>query len=1072
MKAGHKQIFGIDIDLENVKSPYDLYRKMRPYYFSDSYTRKVMDKEMFRLVMSKLSTDNKQDLFEDFTRQVAERLITPNLIPQTGPTGGGDGGTDIETYPVSREISDRWYVPHGGCNGEDKWAFAISCKTSISQKIKSDIAKIASLPKPFKRIYFCTNQDVSSRNKKKYEDDLKAQYGVEVVVLDYKWYEQAVFDQGCYNIAIDTLNLSNSLREEVIEGPLDKQRKAELQELEELVNSKGYIQHLDTEYVNDLLRIAVLTRELERPSVEVKGRFLTALSESEKHGSIQLTYIIHYQIGWTEFYWNHSPEAMQEQYVILKKMLLDEINPDRIEKAYNLRNLCYTANVCGLFAEEHDMTEDNLFWDDLYATLQKDEKHPSSLLYLRIIRLETSILDSLRDHCNVDEQLKELLSCIEESLSRIDIPFEAHKEIISQMGDLINDNPIYEQLIDRIADIHSSRESEISASYIHYERGVQNLNKDNFESAIRHLGKALPGFIKEDTHKELVSTCAMLAFAYKSLDLLYSAKIFLVKAITLSFHEAEINGIYERLSATLLFELCLLDIRLGQFVDFLHWLKVLDVFVAANPAYYDQQFYENRMLLDAVLGTSILKTETSNIEFAQIPDLLRRHSLIASADILLAKLGHNDEVSEDFRSNIMSEQDWMEKIKSKGSGFGIVSPLYIVQKTSSIRTIVNGCTFTVSFHNSLSHLCYSQILLGFMESFVSSMQMKELIVATPNIYIDLRSRKGGKNEVKTTGRTNQYVVKINLETINESTFWNLCVQLLANFITRNARIQDPINLLDAKQKEEMLMSRLNLMMQHLEDYTLSSFDDYKASISEYIRKEDKVYQSKNTVETQEEHFANKQDNRIITDIIDIPLWDKAKWKGCGYMIDRLFQDPPIMMLMFQNIDAGKKILEQWEEQFRKQQLFVNLTIITGVENDNPCAYKVLISPDLNRLYTSWQQAEKRYVVAASRFHKMDSHDDTNIRLFKQAVERFKFAGLTACLIDKDNRMVTTDGNCYPRVIPIRSISFVEAWSIEENSPESVAILASDTPIIPEGHEADAPVLKILKRKQAYESNNR
>ncbi len=41
----------------------------------------------------KLSTNQKQDEFETFCRRLSEKYIAPNLIPQVGPTGGGDGKT-------------------------------------------------------------------------------------------------------------------------------------------------------------------------------------------------------------------------------------------------------------------------------------------------------------------------------------------------------------------------------------------------------------------------------------------------------------------------------------------------------------------------------------------------------------------------------------------------------------------------------------------------------------------------------------------------------------------------------------------------------------------------------------------------------------------------------------------------------------------------------------------------------------------------------------------------------------------------------------------------------------------
>lgn len=73
---------------ETIKDPYSYYRELRPYFFSDSTIECSLTKEVFEYQLEKLSADMKQDEFENFTRQLACRLITPNLIPQTGPTGG------------------------------------------------------------------------------------------------------------------------------------------------------------------------------------------------------------------------------------------------------------------------------------------------------------------------------------------------------------------------------------------------------------------------------------------------------------------------------------------------------------------------------------------------------------------------------------------------------------------------------------------------------------------------------------------------------------------------------------------------------------------------------------------------------------------------------------------------------------------------------------------------------------------------------------------------------------------------------------------------------------------------
>lgn len=84
------------------------YRELRPEKFSDSKIEYEipLTKELFEKQLKILSTKKMQSNFENFIVRCAERLITPNIKPQTGPDGGGDGKVDAETYEVTTDISD------------------------------------------------------------------------------------------------------------------------------------------------------------------------------------------------------------------------------------------------------------------------------------------------------------------------------------------------------------------------------------------------------------------------------------------------------------------------------------------------------------------------------------------------------------------------------------------------------------------------------------------------------------------------------------------------------------------------------------------------------------------------------------------------------------------------------------------------------------------------------------------------------------------------------------------------------------------------------------------------------
>src|SRR5690554_3508652 len=244
-----------------IKTPSEFYRMRRPEYFSDSEVTYdvVLTREVLAYELEKISTNQKQDLFEGFCRRIAEKVIAPNLIPQTGPTGGGDGKTDAETFPVSEEISDRWFIPENGWNKDEKWAFAISAKKVWKPKAESDIKNILLTEREYTRVYFMSNQTISSKQRKDAQDKFIEKYEVDIVILDGVWLLEEVFKNNFIDIAVDSLNLSNVYKNRtVVNGANDIQRIKLLEELEEKIQNPNRYSEFDYQKVEDALEAAIL----------------------------------------------------------------------------------------------------------------------------------------------------------------------------------------------------------------------------------------------------------------------------------------------------------------------------------------------------------------------------------------------------------------------------------------------------------------------------------------------------------------------------------------------------------------------------------------------------------------------------------------------------------------------------------------------------------------------------------------------------------------------------------------------------------------------------------------------
>ncbi len=108
-------------------SPREFLKAQRPERFSDSVSegQPVLDRTLLEYHLDTLTNRSQETDFQNFARHLAEKEVCPNLLPQTGPTGGGDSKVDSETYPVADDLSLAWYVGTGREAASERWAFAI-----------------------------------------------------------------------------------------------------------------------------------------------------------------------------------------------------------------------------------------------------------------------------------------------------------------------------------------------------------------------------------------------------------------------------------------------------------------------------------------------------------------------------------------------------------------------------------------------------------------------------------------------------------------------------------------------------------------------------------------------------------------------------------------------------------------------------------------------------------------------------------------------------------------------------------------------------------------------------------
>lgn len=135
---------------------------------------------------------------------------------------------------------------------------------------------------------------------------------------------------------------------------------------------------------------------------------------------------------------------------------------------------------------------------------------------------------------------------------------------------------------------------------------------------------------------------------------------------------------------------------------------------------------------------------------------------------------------------------------------------------------------------------------------------------------------------------------------------------------------------------------------------------------------------------------------FFSSIIDVDLWDKAKWKAMVFMSDPSLQNPPIVGFVFENNKAGNDIFSALKKQFgdvdHKEE--IRLSFIEEISKSSPQDYKVHIGTDrsviLDKIKDAGLKADESLFMSLTRIHEMNpSKESKNLGVFKHSFAYFK-----------------------------------------------------------------------------------
>jgi len=1061
-------------------TPSEFYKQRRPELFSDSeiVNQVTLPREVLAYELSRISTNQKQDEFETLCRRLAEKFIAPNLIPQVGPTGGGDGKTDSETYPVSQDISERWFTPENGWDKNENWAFAMSAKEVWKGKAKSDVKKIVETMRGYTRVYFMSNQLISSKKKKDAQDEFIKEFEIDVVILDGEWILEKIYGNNLINLVVDALNLSDSFKSAIRLGSNDTARLKELEELEKKINNPAMYSEFDFQKVEDALESAILSRMLEKSRDEVEGKFDRALRFSKKLKNNRQCMRIYYQRAWTYLNWYDDYNSFIEEFLEFKNYITEYPNISEVEDYCTLFTSLYALKKINLENLGIDIEKEK---DEIHLLLEKlinDKQRPTLSLFARTQEVFLELIYREKDNDKLIFELSEILKL---SKNKVDYPFEIIQKVIEEIfSEVYPNNKEFDNLIDLLADISAKRSSELEAGLIFLKRATQKLENGNNKESVVYFGKAIVKIAKEETTRFLYFTLLGLGMAYRNLGLIWASNNCYITACHVSFKLSDKTGKLSKKTYRAVKEVLTNELFIGRIPYLLSWYEMLAIFHEALNIDDSKEEQPFGQLYDMTFAIRILYSKNTSTDlFKYLPKMLEYQMLPLTHDTVLYQQGYidlvlngqdaiSDEKELDKHFQMLSYQPFVEQM--------LYDTNFMSDESLTIYSNLLGCKFQVNFSKDKEMLFIAETLLAFFESFMGT-SLSNIHAHREQIVINI-IKNNDNNEMyfKYDEEYMEYFCYINIQDDSELT-WDEFMKFSIDILGRNFFMDDYEEHFTKLFQKEEVHERLSLILGHrnsifniLGDNSKLFFDDwinyYKPSPYEMKRakpisvKYEKIIKE-DSQKYKKEDIEEVAHNQVATHtVIDVLLWDKAKWKGVGFAFHP--QDGLYMLLAFDNIEFGGKIFDKWLEKFGSldKEDVINITIIKGIDKKEPFAYKVMISKNDVFIKSTVSDGITNIIT---RFHKMDAKTPDNLNNLVSGFKNFKkYKLIPASMNDKGGVEPIFD-----KAITKSSLIIKDAWEIGINDLERAVIQKDDNPIIPEKYKDNAPILEVLKEFKKF-----
>lgn len=1072
-------------------------RAKRPYLYSDS-----ANTDAYRLSRSELShhldtlTDRNQHKdFENFARRLCEREICPNLRPQTGPEGGGDGKVDTETYPVDEQIAERWFVGDTS-SGNGKWGFAFSAKKGWSDKVRSDVKGIVETKRGYEKIFFATSRPTRSKDRLRVEDELRDTFGVPVTILDREWILDRVFSHNHKDLAFECLGAGEHDPNRVQLGPNDFKNQQALAQIEEALARMGNAQSDYTQAISDTYEAATLSRRLERPRFETEGRFQRAIEFAKKYGASYQVLRAVYELAWTRFWWFDDIEASQDLYEQVEDIAFASGHAQHISKVCNLHQLLAGRILAGFEeATALKFTERSSRLKAKLVELAEEKSRPNNALYaetlLLLFQLNENALGGNREH--FDDIWIGLSSVIDRADGLGEFPAEMLDSVIDALSPLAPDSVEFDKLVEKLAEFMAERSKELKAARIYLTQGERKLDAEKPIDGIKFLGRSVVNFMKEESREEQGTALYYLAVAYRGAGLLWAARGAAMGAITQVCAQAEQDGEIPVEAVPTFSLFTMLALQLGNIADFLSGIQFLQAARSVLPLDdASRERLTNKIIeFDQLLSCLFSVVSPSDLErLLELPDILEAMHLFTARMVLLYRLGHFDALKSDGSipegTGDSEIHEMMSLIAAQPASRDLPKRIVLLDSNfTKIESKILGINFQILTRADRNGFLLAEAHISFLEAFLSTLLNSEAFPHRESLQIEI-TQLDSSNEPEIEFDMGHGKLAVRLPSTWDPTEVDKHAELnqhlvefgthvLANCLMLRNFEQTMEELLGIERAFEraMLFCRTGISRNRALGSLVGQLSEWRHLVKQtYAFQEHAPHIEPKTQQrsepAEEVDFdlgdLNSHQHLAVSSVINQSLWDKAGWQGMMYGHADPSQ-PPLLGLIFSSAEMADAIFEEWQDRFGQydENDELRLSLIKGIDRANPFYYRGCISRDMDSLI---KDKAKRFVSVA-RMTTMTVSNHHNLELFLRA-----FAGIghyfliPAVVGEQEQPKLILERAILKRKLVVRN-----AWEIGRHDPDSMAVTPKDDVIIPDG-EKSPPVLDLFEWRREMESRQK